>query len=206
MFMVEARKGRLLGKSERNINGDCRGHDFDRPRQLPHTWLLTPSRRCVIQLVCASVVESSASGRIVKKGSVYSPMKRKAHCRPKKSSPVRRLYDMYIQHSTNGREAQLQRKPGANANSTFRQLLTGAHLSHENKEVRKVNLPHTEHAGEHDCKQPSNGPAIPALLANTETADMSKEAYAVMATLTTCERSVPARQIAEFPNERSSFE
>ena len=26
----------LLGKSERNINADCRGHDFDRPRQLPH--------------------------------------------------------------------------------------------------------------------------------------------------------------------------
>ena len=27
----------LLGKSERIVNADCRGHDFDRPRQLPHT-------------------------------------------------------------------------------------------------------------------------------------------------------------------------
>ena len=34
VHMVEARRERLFGKSERNINADCRGHDFDRPRQV----------------------------------------------------------------------------------------------------------------------------------------------------------------------------
>ena len=35
--VVEAKRERLLGKNRHSINADCRGHDFDRPRQLPHT-------------------------------------------------------------------------------------------------------------------------------------------------------------------------
>ena len=35
--VVATKRERLLGKGERNINADCRGHDSDRPRQLPRT-------------------------------------------------------------------------------------------------------------------------------------------------------------------------
>ena len=55
--------------SQRNINADCRGHDFDRPRQLPHTRL---TLTLLIQLVCVPVEEFSVKGRFVKKGSVIS--------------------------------------------------------------------------------------------------------------------------------------
>ena len=53
--------------SQRNINADCRGHDFDRPRQLPHTKLTL-----LTQLVCVPVEEFSLTGRFVKNGSVIS--------------------------------------------------------------------------------------------------------------------------------------
>ena len=43
----------------------------------------TPSRHCIIQLVCAVVAELSVSRKFVKKGSASN-----------ETSPVKRLYDM----------------------------------------------------------------------------------------------------------------
>ena len=53
-------------------------------------------------------------------------------------------------HSTfdKGREAKVQQKPGVNIKLSM--LLTGAHLAQETREVREVDQPYIEHAGEHD--------------------------------------------------------
>ena len=55
---------------------------------------------------------------------------------------------MFIEHLTRGREQKKQQNPGVNAKLYTSTLLTGAQLEHEFKEVRKVNLPYMEHAGD----------------------------------------------------------
>ena len=106
----------VLGKSDRNINADCRGHDFDRPRQLPHT----KPTLCHTTGLCFSCGIFRIWEDCEEVLGVSSPMKGKAHCCPKKSSPVRRLYDMYIQHSTSGREQNYSGNQEQTQNSTCR--------------------------------------------------------------------------------------
>ena len=53
--LVEVMRERLLGTIELSINADCRGHDFDRPRQLPHTKPIlhhTTDRRSLVWEKC----------------------------------------------------------------------------------------------------------------------------------------------------------
>ena len=68
----------------------------------------------------------------MKKGSVHPS--RTAHLSFKrKRPPVRRSYDMFIEHLTRGREQKKQQNPKVNAKFYTSTLLTGAHLEHEFK-------------------------------------------------------------------------
>ena len=112
-----------FGKSELNDNADCRGHDFERPWQLSLI-----SQHCIVQLVCASSIVwencEEGLGASVKDGTFVVQTK---------TSPVRRSYDMFIEHLTRGREQKKQQNSRVNAKFYTSTLLTGAHLKHEFK-------------------------------------------------------------------------
>ena len=162
----------LLGKSQRNINADCRGHDFDRPRKLPRTGYEHQADTASYNWSVPPVEESLCLGDFEEGLGVSSPMRERHICRP--IEIVTRQKTVRDVHSTfNKRE----RSNITAKTRTRRQLLTGAHLAHEIKKVRKANPPYIEHAGEHDWQTTKRWACTSrTFLVNTQTADMSKEA------------------------------
>ena len=117
----------LLGKSERNINADCRGHGFDRPRQLPHT-------KPTLRENCEEGLGVSHQGKAFVVQLKLHPSEDRTTC----------LFNI---KQKGEKQNTAKQEVNTKLSSTF---LTGAHLEHENQEVRKVKPPYVEHAEEHN--------------------------------------------------------